>query len=68
MEQAQIPQLPELERPCKKCQGDGLYSCGGGGRERCDLCDGAGHVPTEYGEMVLRLIRHNLPAMIEAQR
>jgi DnaJ-class molecular chaperone len=58
-EQKQLESLPALETVCERCGGKG-------GREEvrewhdCYRCNGAGHVPTEFGELVLALIRHNL--------
>ena len=51
--------FPPLEVVCSRCSGKGgHYEC-----DRwisCHFCQGAGHIPTEFGERVLALIRHNL--------
>jgi hypothetical protein len=58
MESEKILPIPKLEMPCERCEGLGWnMSCGE--RERCGVCDGAGFVPTEDGEKVLSLMRHN---------
>jgi RecJ-like exonuclease len=51
-----------LEIPCPCCDGRGWewYS-----HERCDVCDGAGYMPTDLGEKVLALMRHNFRPMLE---
>jgi DnaJ-class molecular chaperone len=48
-----------FERSCRKCDGMGWYSAGGGPRERCPLCSGSGFTPTELGRQILLLIKHN---------
>jgi DnaJ-class molecular chaperone len=58
--------LPDLEECCDRCLGEG-------GRwneysdywHRCGQCNGAGHVPTEFGEKVLALMRHNFRPMLQ---
>jgi len=50
--------LPSLEARCEHCGGIGFFGIGAR-RRRCGLCDGAGHIPTEFGERVLALMRHN---------
>jgi hypothetical protein len=52
-----LAQLPELEIPCDNCKGSGI---GGGAAGQCVLCGGSGYETTEFGEKVLRLMRHNL--------
>ena len=47
-------ELPELERPCRDCNGRGTS---GRFRERCVLCGGAGYEVTEIGEKVLALMQ-----------
>ena len=59
--------LPVLDQPCRKCGGRGTYG-GGGVRERCGLCDGAGYVPTAFGDRVLALVRHNFRPMYDDMR
>lgn len=56
---------PALEEKCEKCNGTGWYSEVRGDRERCGLCEGAGYVPTAFGEQVLALMRHNFKPMLE---
>ena len=52
--------LPELETLCPECNGDTDYNGNPSGPWRpCGSCDGAGYIPTEFGERVLALIRHN---------
>jgi hypothetical protein len=55
---------PVLEVPCEKCRGRGWYSFGGGEKEPCPICDGARYVPTELGERILDLMRHNFRPML----
>ncbi len=57
--------LPQLETVCEKCQGRGWYSWGGGAREACPGCDGAGYAPTAFGEQVLSLMRNNFKTMLQ---
>jgi hypothetical protein len=45
-----------LETRCSKCQGSGRN---GRCSKRCVLCGGSGYKPTEFGEKVLALLRHN---------
>jgi hypothetical protein len=51
--------VADLEVLCSDCEGNGgekvHYSW-----VECSKCCGAGHVPTELGEQVFDLIRHNL--------
>jgi DnaJ-class molecular chaperone len=61
-----IQTLPILELPCEKCQGRGWYSFGGGEKETCPACEGAGYAPTEFGERVISLMRHNLRPMLRS--
>ena len=60
--------LPSLETICGHCEGaGGDWNRDGYGDEwqRCYWCDGAGHVPTPFGERVLALMRHNFRPMLE---
>lgn len=50
----------KLEDVCHWCSGRGRFGC-----EACGLCDGSGYVPTEFGEKVLALMRHNFKPMLE---
>jgi DnaJ-class molecular chaperone len=55
---------PTLEEPCQKCEGSGLFTeCRR--QRRCDWCQGAGFIPTEFGERVLDLMRHNFRPMLQ---
>jgi DnaJ-class molecular chaperone len=56
----------ELEELCDRCDGEGRYR-GEYPAEwrRCDHCNGAGFVPTEFGEKVLTLMRHNFKPMLQ---
>ncbi|MDB5296824.1 MAG: hypothetical protein JWO31_2807 [Phycisphaerales bacterium] len=65
MEKTMTPtEVPELETPCEWCEGRGWYT-DAQRRVRCSDCGGAGHVPTEFGERVLSLMRHNFRPMLE---
>jgi hypothetical protein len=59
------PQPPLLEAKCDRCSGRGWYDEGDGDRQRCGVCNGAGHVPTEWGERILALLRHNFRPLYE---
>jgi hypothetical protein len=59
-----LENLPELERVCPRCEGKGKIRSERVLR-RCSSCDGAGYQPTEIGEMVLELMRHNFRPMYE---
>jgi hypothetical protein len=60
-EEAAMESLPELETLCSACEGDPDYNGNPSGPWRpCGSCGGAGHIPTEFGEKVLALIRHNI--------
>lgn len=52
--------LPSLEFPCESCdtRGTDWYT-----HDRCAKCGGSGHIPTEFGERVLDLMRHNIRLM-----
>lgn len=55
-----LESLPKLETICPECKGDTDYNGNPSGPWRpCGSCDGAGHIPTEFGVRVLALIRHN---------
>lgn len=56
--------LPSLETICEKCEGSGIFR-DSGKRCRCDWCNSAGYVPTEFGEKVLALMRHNFKPMLQ---
>ena len=43
--------LPELETVCEHCRGKW---------SDCHRCGGSGYIPTEFGERVLALLRHNI--------
>lgn len=58
------PIFSKLEVPCDECDGLGvLYGRSGG--HQCEQCGGAGYVPTEFGEKILDLKRHNFRPMLE---
>jgi Tryptophan RNA-binding attenuator protein inhibitory protein len=59
--------LPELEQECRACMGSGVCVCDQG-RVRCRQCDGAGFLPTEAGERVLALMRHNFGPLLQDAR
>ena len=49
--------IPALEIRCERCDGRGRV---GNPREDCVVCSGSGFELTEFGEKVLRLMRHRL--------
>ncbi len=53
-------QLPVLEVVCTRCRGRGAFDSRRGESEDCYDCSGSGYIPTDAGEAVLALIRHNL--------
>lgn len=53
-----------LEIQCNECDGRG----GDGAGEECLACDGTGYIPTELGEKILSLIRHNLTGRVSVLR
>jgi DnaJ-class molecular chaperone len=53
-----------LESKCDVCDGRG-WSWEKGDKCRCGVCDGAGYVPTDLGEQILSLVRHNLRPMYD---
>lgn len=55
----------ELETKCTSCLGTGTYWQDSSPDQLvCELCDGAGLVPTEQGEKILELLRHNIRPLI----
>lgn len=54
-----------LEHLCDYCEGTGGDDQDGTGWYRCQMCNGAGYKPTEAGEAILMLVRHNLKPMLE---
>lgn len=57
-----VVELPVLETRCRICDGAGGHEerdrwC------RCGSCGGVGYYPTEAGEQVLALMRHNFRAV-----
>jgi len=60
-EEAALQELPELETACPECESDADYNGNPCGSWRpCGYCGGARYVPTDFGEKVLALIRHNI--------
>ena len=59
--------LPALECRCERCDGMG-WLMKYGENLRCNNCNGAGFEPTELGEQVLALVRHNFRPMQEDLR
>jgi DnaJ-class molecular chaperone len=58
--------FPVLEEHCGSCDGQGWYwPEDRDSRRWCEVCNGAGFVPTEFGERVLELMRHNFKPMLE---
>ena len=58
--------IPVLECVCWCCAGKGGEQEEGTGRwRRCDACNGSGYAPTEFGERVLELMRHNFKPMLQ---
>jgi DnaJ-class molecular chaperone len=56
-----LADLPELEVRCERCEGRGEEDEVGTFRTYdCPECGGAGFVPTEFGQKVLAIVRHNL--------
>jgi DnaJ-class molecular chaperone len=53
-----------LEVPCDSCDGNGRRRKEGEW-VRCSMCNGAGYIPTETGEKVLALMRHNFGPMLQ---
>ncbi len=55
--------LGKLEEPCDACQGEGR-SRGRNGMSQCNICNGAGTIPTVTGARILNLIRNNFRSML----
>lgn len=55
-----------LELPCDHCKGSGLV-WDDGSKCPCTRCGGAGHVPTDLGEKILTLVRHNSSVRVNAE-
>ena len=53
-----------LEVRCDSCQGSGGEQMGGKWSP-CFVCDGAGYLPTDLGNKVLEIVRHNLPSLLK---
>ena len=47
--------MPPLEVECLQCKGSGILEGKLGGWE-CDVCEGRGKVPTEFGKRILDFI------------
>ena len=52
-----------LEEACGACEGSGSFYMEG----PCESCCGSGYVPTEAGEKLLALVRHNMPRLIRGR-
>ena len=59
-----IEGLGLLETKCDLCEGRG-GEYGGTDWTRCPQCCGGGYLPTELGEKLVKLIRHNLRRITE---
>jgi len=60
-----VDQLPALESQCENCEGKGGWLREKDGEwHYCGKCQGAGYVPTAFGEMILSLLRHNLKPIV----
>lgn len=53
-----------LEESCHACLGEGCLR-GREGFVHCCVCNRAGYIPTEFGEKVLALMRHNFRSMLQ---
>jgi len=51
--------IPDLQRPCATCGGDGSLMIDQQVRVKCQECGGQGFFPTPFGEDVLDLVRRN---------
>jgi hypothetical protein len=60
-------EIRDLEYPCEECRGTGGYHLDAGWRN-CANCQGAGYVPTTFGERILELVRHNLKPILQDTR
>ena len=58
----EVHEIPILEKQCEHCDGEGVEPYVGG---RCYCCNGSGFETTEFGDRVLRLMKHNLKPMLE---
>jgi DnaJ-class molecular chaperone len=57
--------VPDLETLCENCRGKGGWREGQHGSwYSCGRCNGAGYVPTEIGERVITIMRHNFKSML----
>ena len=62
-----VAMLHSLEERCTSCDGRGWYWEEDRHEQRaCARCGGAGYEPTELGEQILSLMRHNLKPMLRA--
>ena len=53
----------ELETRCEECRGLGEVELRTG-MEVCEMCGGAGYIPTPVGEKIIDLMRHNFRPML----
>lgn len=60
------PRLPNLEEPCPYCNGRSRFTENSGRRVTCTACDGAGTIPTEFGERVWAFVSRRLPGQRRA--
>jgi DnaJ-class molecular chaperone len=60
----ELTTLPPLESPCRDCHGKG-WEWVDGDLCACAYCSGAGYVPTQIGQQVLDLMRHNFRPMLK---
>lgn len=62
-----ITALPPLEEFCSHCDGRGWYWREDRHERRaCESCGGAGYEPTQLGEQILSLMKHNLKPLLRA--
>ena len=52
-----------LEMKCPRCQGLGAPD--GDLRYPCRNCAGRGYVPTDFGNKVIELVRHNFKSLLQ---
>jgi len=57
-----------LETLCERCNGVGTLPSREDPDRPCPRCEGAGYEPTEFGEKVLELMRHQLRPMLAQLR